>query len=165
VTGKNDSTEHAFKLTLELFGTPEEVREIAKIDREAHTYEEARLALKEVVNKPLTSRSGLQATISNKTVDKILSGKAVDQSFDREAHFLAAANLEKLFSNAMEPFNFDKDTEKNNEHLKAIRRLYAPMAFNGRIVPVKFTVKEMDNERDGTRIYSLEAIDVDLDKK
>ncbi|GHV48276.1 hypothetical protein AGMMS49546_38710 [Spirochaetia bacterium] len=93
------------------------------------------------------------------------SGKAVDKSFDREAHFRAAANLEKLFSNAIEPFNFDKATEKNNEHLKAIRRLYAPMVCNGRVVPVKFTIKEMDNERDGRRIYTLEAIDVDLDKK
>jgi hypothetical protein len=165
VIEKKDSTEQALKLTLDLFGLPEEVRKIAKIDREAHTYEEARTALRGIVNKPLKSRSGLQATVSNKTVDKILSGKAVDKSFDREAHFLAAANLEKLFSRAIEPFSFDKDTEKNNEHLKAIRRLYTPMAFNGRIVPVKFTIKEMDNERDGTRIYSLEAIDVDLDKK
>jgi hypothetical protein len=70
--------------------------------------------------------------------------KAVDKSFNREVHFLAAANFEKLFSHAIEPFNFDKDTEKNNEHLKVIRRLYSPMTFNGRIVPVKFTIKEMD---------------------
>jgi hypothetical protein len=162
---KKNSTEQALTLTIGLFGTSEEIREIAKTDREAHSYEEARINLKAVVNKPLKSRSGLQATVSNKTVDKILSGKAVDKSFDRSAHFLATANLEKLFSKAIEPFNFDKDAEKNNEHLKAIRRLYAPMLFNGRIIPVKFTIKEMDNERDGTRIYSLEAIDVDLDKK
>ncbi|GHU16025.1 hypothetical protein FACS1894163_04620 [Spirochaetia bacterium] len=162
---KKNSTEQADKLTVELFGSPEEVREMAKTDREAHSYEEARTALREVVNKPLKSRSGLQATVSNNTVEKILSGKAVDKSFDRKAHFRAAANLEKLFSNAIEPFNFDKAAEKNNEHLKAIRRLYAPMAFNGRVVPVKFTIKEMDNERDGRRIYTLEAIDVDLDKK
>jgi hypothetical protein len=35
VTGKKDSTEQALKLTLELFGTPEEVREMAATDREA----------------------------------------------------------------------------------------------------------------------------------
>jgi hypothetical protein len=39
------------------------------------------------------------------------------------------------------------------------------MAFDDRIVSIKFTIKEMDNKWDGTRIYSLEAIDVDLDKK
>jgi hypothetical protein len=39
------------------------------------------------------------------------------------------------------------------------------MFYRGRIIPVKFTVMEMFNEKDGKRIYSLEAIDADLDKK
>jgi hypothetical protein len=39
------------------------------------------------------------------------------------------------------------------------------MFFIGRIVPIKFTIKELNNEQEGTRIYSLEAIDVNLDKK
>ncbi|GHU59350.1 hypothetical protein FACS189444_4480 [Spirochaetia bacterium] len=48
---KKNSTEQADKLTIELFGTPKEVREMAKTDREAHSYEEACTALREVVNK------------------------------------------------------------------------------------------------------------------
>jgi hypothetical protein len=43
--------------------------------------------------------------------------------------------------------------------------MYAPMFFNERIIPVKFTIKVMLNEKEGKRIYSLEAIDADLDKK
>jgi hypothetical protein len=38
------------------------------------------------------------------------------------------------------------------------------MYFNDRIVPVKITVKEMKNLKDGNRIYTLRAIDIDLDK-
>jgi hypothetical protein len=39
------------------------------------------------------------------------------------------------------------------------------MNFKERIIPVKFTVTVMLNEKEGKRIYSLEAIDVDLEKK
>ncbi len=159
--GNKNSTDKAYELTMKQFGSPEKVREMAKMERNARTYDEARSMLKELVNKPLKSRSGVEATVSMNSIDKILSGKAIGKSLDREAHFLAAANLERLFSNAIEPFIF----EKNNEHLKAIRRLYAPMAYNDRIIPLKFTVKEMDSTQNANRIYSLEAIDVDLDKK
>jgi len=43
--------------------------------------------------------------------------------------------------------------------------LYAPMEHNGRIVPVKLTVKEYKDIKTQMRLYSIEAIDVDLDKK
>jgi hypothetical protein len=162
-SGKN-STEQAHELTLDMFGTPEEVREMAKIEREAHTREEARTILQELVNKPLKSRAGIEATISNNSIEKILSGKAADKSFNAHAHFLAAANLGKLFSNAIEPFKFPLKPEKSNENYREVRRLYAPMAFDKRIIPVKFTVIVMLNEKEGERIYSLEAIDVDLNK-
>jgi hypothetical protein len=160
-----DSTDKAQSLTLADFGTPEAVREMAKTSRAAHSYDEARFMLRELAGKPLHSRAGIQATISNNSVEKILSGMAVDKSFDKEAHFLAAANIEHLYSNAIEPFKFDRNPDKNNEHLAAIHRLYAPMEFRNMIIPVKYTVKELDNELDGNRIYSLEAIDFPLEMK
>jgi hypothetical protein len=39
------------------------------------------------------------------------------------------------------------------------------MLYNGRIVPIKLTVKETKNRNEGNRLYSLKAIDVDIDKK
>jgi hypothetical protein len=118
-----------------------------------------------LVNKPLKSKAGIAATISKNSIEKILSGKSADKSYDAKAHFLAAANLEKLFSNAIEPFKFPFDPDKNNDNFQEIRRLYAPMSFKGRIIPIKFTIMVMLNEKEGKRIYSLEAIDVDLGKK
>jgi len=160
-----DSTAQAHELTLNMFGILDEVQKMATMEHKAHSYDEARIFLKKLINKPLINRSGIEATLSNKSIDKILSGKAINKSFDKEAHFLAVANLEKLFFYAIEPYKFEKNLSKNNEHLKAIRRLYAPMVFNDKIVPVKFTVKEMESKIAGARIYSIEAINANLSKK
>jgi len=160
-----DSTAQAYALTLGMFGTLDEVREMAQMEQNAHSYDEARFFLKELINKPLISRSGIEATLSNKSVDKILSGKAMDKSFNKEAHFLAVANLEKLFFNAIEPFKFAFNSDKSNENYHEVKRMYAPMLFDKRIIPVKFTVMIMLNQQEGKRIYSLEVIDADLSKK
>jgi len=158
----DSSTEKAKTLKIEDFGTPEEVMETAKAERDAGTREKARSILIGLINKPLKSNTGIEATISKNSIEKILSGKSADKSFDAKAHFLAAANLDKLFSNTIEPFKFPLDPDKNNENYIEIKRLYAPMDFKGRIIPVKFTVMIMQNKKEGKRIYSLEAIDVDL---
>lgn len=54
-------------------------------------------------------------------------------------------------------------------NLKAIHRTYAPMLLseNGekRIVPVKFTVKEYTDKNTRNKLYSIEAIDFDLNEK
>jgi hypothetical protein len=164
VNGQNDSSKRAHELRLDSFGTPEEVREMAKTERNVYTRGEARIILRAIVNQPLTSKAGIEATLSNNAIEKILSGKAVDKSFESKAHFLAVANLDKLFSQAIEPFNFPFDPSKSNENYRAVRRLYAPMAYKENIILVKFTVMEMRNETEGKRIYSLEAINVDLKK-
>jgi hypothetical protein len=161
----SSSNEKAKELTLSMFGSPEEVREKAKMPRMANTFTEAREILNSLIGNPLESASGLIATISKNSSKEILSGKAVDNSFERKAHVLAAANVDKLFSNAVEPWIFELNPEKSNNGVKAIRRLYAPMFYNGRIVPVKLTVKEIKNRNEGNRLYSLKAIDVDIDKK
>jgi hypothetical protein len=148
-----------------MFGTPENVKKMVKTGTAAQTREEARNSLKNCIGKPLKSRSGIEATISKNSIEKILSGKATDKSFNPKAHFLAAANLEKLFVNALEPFKFPLNPDKRNENYQEVRRLYAPMAFEGRIIPVKFTIMVMRNEKEGKRVYSLEAIDADLVKK
>jgi hypothetical protein len=111
-----------------------------------------------LIGNPLKSASGLTATISKNSVKEILSGKAVENSFERQAHMLAVANVDKLFSNAIEPWDFELNPEKSNEGMKAIRRLYAPMLYNDRIIPVKLTVKEIKNLNEGNRLYSLKAI-------
>jgi hypothetical protein len=156
------STEKAKTLIATDFGTPDEVKEKARPIRSAHTFNEARGILEDMVNRPMTSRNNLVAVLSNNSIKKILSGPAVADSMCRDAHLLAALNLNKLFSNAIEPWRFELNPAKNNDNIAEIHRLYAPLRFNDKVITVKITVKEMKSKREGNRIYSIEAIDTEI---
>ena len=64
-----------------------------------------------------------------------------------------------------EPWEFDLNPHKNNDGLKDRHILYAPMEYARRILPVKLTVKEYLDPQAKLKLYALEAIDFDLDKK
>jgi hypothetical protein len=159
----DSSDEKAKELTISMFGTPDEVREMAKPIRLTNGLAETKETLKKIAQKgELTSKSGITASLSGKSVDKIMSGQASQQSFSQKAHWLAAANIDKLFENAIEPWEFELDPGKNNENLKGRKYLYAIMNYERAILPVKITVKEYKQQGIGKRIYSLEAIAVEI---
>jgi hypothetical protein len=157
------SVTQARQLKASAWGTPEEVAEMAKTPRLVYGLEEAEKILKEVAKRgALRSKSGFEGVLSGKSIKEILSGQETKKSFDRKAHYLAAANIDKLFSNAIEPWTFDLDPRKNNAELKNRRYLYAPMEYNDKIIPVRFTTKEYKQKDDNKRIYSITAIDVKI---
>jgi hypothetical protein len=135
------------------------------MDRFPNSYAEARKILSGFVDQPFLSTSGLQATLSKKTIEKLLSGKSVTESYDFMAHLLAVGNLDKLYANAIEPWAFEMNPNKNNDSLVSVHRLFAPMEYKEQIAVVKITVKEMKNLKDGNRIYSIKALNVFLNKK
>jgi hypothetical protein len=125
--------------------------------RKARNRREATIILKEIAgNSPFVSKSGLSARLRRRSVGKLVSSVAVNSSFNQEAHYLATANIDKFFSNAIEPWLFELNPNKNNEKLKARRYLFAPMNFKGEIVIIKMTVKEY-HEGDN-KLYSIEAL-------
>jgi len=149
----------ANELHFDLWGTPEEIAIISKPIREARDRKLATAILKEIAeHSPFTSRSGLVARLRRRSVGKLVSSVAVHSSFNPEAHYLAAANIDKYFSNAIEPWFFELNPNKNNEGLKARRYLFAPMEFLERIAIIKFTVKEYYKTENN--IYSIEALDI-----
>jgi hypothetical protein len=153
------SPEKAQELRLEQWGTPEEVKAQASPLRHAGNRREATAILKEIAdNSPFTSKSGLTARLQRRSVGKLVSSVSVHSSFSPEAHYLAAANTDKYFSNAIEPWLFEMNPNKNNEGLKARRYLFAPMEFQGRVVIIKFTVKEYHGAEN--KLYSIEALDI-----
>ena len=155
------SREKARELRLDQWGTLEEVKAMAAPVRQASNRQEATAILKELAgHSPFTSRSGLPARLSNRSIGKIVSRPAVASSFCPEAHYLAAANIDGLYSNAIEPWAFELNPNKENDRLKARRYLYAPMEYGGKIAVVKITVKEYENAQN--KLYSIEAVDVDL---
>jgi hypothetical protein len=157
------SREKAQELRIEQWGTLEEVRAIAAPLRQANSRRVAMEYLKEIVQtSSFTSRSGLSARLSKRSLGKIVSHAAVVSSFCPEAHYLAAANIDKLYSNAIEPWEFELNPNKDNTGLKARRYLFAPMEYNGKIAVVKITVKEYEGTDLQNNLYSIEAVNVDL---
>ena len=157
------SREKAQELRLEHWGTLEEVRAMATPVRQANNRQTAMAYLKEIApNSPFTSRSGLSARLPTRSFGKIVSHAAVTTSFCPEAHYLAVVNIDKLYSNAIEPWEFELNPNKDNTGLKARRYLYAPMEYRGKIVVVKITVKEYVDDDLQNKLYSIEVIDVDL---
>jgi hypothetical protein len=155
----DSSTKKAEYLTLADFGKVEEVKKMAKPARLAASRRGAIEALREIISKGiLTNKSGLKVRISSKAIGKIVSNQAVNTSFCPEAHYLAAANLDYLFINSIEPWKFELNPTKNNDGLKDRHYLYAPMIYEYSVVFVKITVKEYINDQLENKLYSIEVI-------
>jgi len=155
----DSSTEKAQLLKIEDFGTLDEVLKMAEPKRAAASRRYASIFLKEIVKKGvLTNKAGFRARLSSKSVGKIVSNQAVNTSFNADAHYLAAANLDYLFINSIEPWKFEFNPHKNNDGLKERRYFYAPLFHDGSIVMVKITVKEYLNELLENKLYSVEVI-------
>ena len=146
------------------FGLPDQVRIVAHMNRQSETYAQARKILYSLIGHPMVSRSGLCATISRKSIEKILSGTSVEDSHNYKAHILAAGNIDQIYTNSIEPWNFEMNPDKNNDGLVGVHRLFAPLEYEGIINVVKITVKEMKNPNDGNRIYTIKTLDVFLKK-
>jgi hypothetical protein len=156
----DSSTEKAKTLTINDFGVANKVSEAAKPKRSAKNRREAVLILREIVKKGvLTNKTGVKVRISGKTVGKIVSNQAINTSYSQESHYLAAANLDYLFINSIEPWNFELNPSKNNDGLKERHYLYSPLEYEGSLVLVKITVKEYINDQLENNLYSIEVID------
>jgi len=163
----DSSTEKARYLKIEDFGTPDEVHEMAKPLRTASNRPEATRILKEIIktNSILISKSKTKARIASTSIGKLVSNEAERSSFSKEAHYLAVANIDKLFINSIEPWKFELNPNKNNQGLKERKFLYAPFKYGRNILIVKFTVKSYQNETLLNKIYSIEAMDICMEKK
>jgi len=169
----DSSSEKAKTLKIEDFGTPDEVREMAKPIRYAKSRLEAEKAIESIISSndtvkrsaiELKNKSGFSAFLRRSSIGKLVSG-IQEKGIPKEALWQAAANIDKLFANSIEPWKFDLNPNKNNDGLKDRYILYAPMEYAKRILPVKLTVKEYFDPRVKLKLYSIEAIDFDLDKK
>jgi SOS response regulatory protein OraA/RecX len=158
------SNEKAKELNISNFGSPDEVRKQAKPLRAANDRRQAEAILKEIMKKgPLASKSGIIARLTSKTIGKMVSSNALNKSCDKGVHYLALANLDRLFSQAIEPWQFMVNPEKNNQGLKARHYLYAPFERNKNMTIVKFTVKEYSRPDLTNTLYSIEALELILE--
>jgi hypothetical protein len=106
--------------------------------------------------------TGMKASVSKKSVKKMMDESAVWKSASLGAHFAAIANVDKLFEVAIRHGQRPGNREEDAENIKAIHKFDAPMPFNGEVWRVRMTVKEfLRRDADGDRIYTLEIADVE----
>jgi len=169
----DSSTWIAKTLKIEDFGTLNEVLDMARPIREAKSRAEAVSALEAIISNngavkqsfvELKSKCGVSALLRRSSIGKLVSG-VQEKGMPKEALRQAAANIDKLFENSIEPWKFELNPNKNNDGLKNRRILYAPMEYAKSILPVKLTVKEYFDPLAAMKLYSIETIDFDLNKK
>jgi hypothetical protein len=106
--------------------------------------------------------TGMKASVSKKSVKKMMDDSAVWKSASLGAHFAAIANVDKLFEVAIRHGQRPGNRQEDEENIKAVHKFDAPMPFNGEIWRVRMTVKEfVRTDPDGDRIYTLEIADVE----
>lgn len=128
--------------------------------RPARTFTEARTAAKEFQGKALeNAATGMTASVSRNSLDKMLSGSAAKKSTTPAEHSLAVANLDELFANAVP--GWTKADRAGDPNIVAVHRMFAPMRTEAGVRLVKMTVKELALGADGNRLYSVEALDVE----
>jgi hypothetical protein len=129
----------------------------AKLPRNANSYAKARETLGALRGREFeNSRSGLRATLTRSGIEKILSGKAAHKSDSVGAHMFAAVNIDKLFERGVV-----LAAEKGNKGgVLVSHKIYAPFFFKGKTLVAKVTVQEL-SPKDGNRLYSVEALDIE----
>lgn len=128
--------------------------------RAAKTFSEARDAVKQFQGKPLSNTStGMVASVSRNSLDKMLSSSAAKKSTSPAEHSLAVANIDELFANAI--LGWTKADRAGDTNVVAVHRMFAPMRTDDGVRLVKITVKGMGVETQGNRIYTVESLDVE----
>ncbi|UUE95361.1 hypothetical protein [Comamonas thiooxydans] len=139
-------------------------REAAPEMRAAANFMQARQAVKEFQGKPLTNAvTGMQAVVSRKTLDKMLSSKAVSKSDSATAHATAVANVDHLFEQAI--WGWSKPDRNADTNFEAIHRFFAPMAYGDKQLLVKLTVKEVKLSGQSNPLYTVEAVELNESKR
>jgi len=131
--------------------------------RQAKNFTEAEKAGKEFTGKELTNRqTGMAATVSNKTLGKMLSVSASEKSISQQVHAFAVANVDALYERA--ELLDSHDDNKGDTNIKQIHRFGVIMQHEDEFYPIKITVKEYSQESQGKRIYTVEAVDIEKEK-
>ena len=127
--------------------------------RTATSFDEARSIVSELLGEPLVNKeTGMVATVSKRSLEKLLSGKAAHKSSNLKDHLTAVANIDQLFENAI--LGWTEQHKNADPNISGVHKLFAPLNIDGQVKLAKLTVKEMAFNQ-GNRMYSVETIEVE----
>lgn len=123
--------------------------------------DELKESLAPLLNQNITNKNtGETAFITNKSIQKMRSEKAIkkslDNGFTRNEHFEAVKNIKELFENSKKAF--ESEGKKQNDKNLKIHRYNADLNINDKEANALITIKEVIEQ--GKRIYSLELEDL-----
>jgi hypothetical protein len=118
----------------------------------------ARIQAQSFLNTPIENiETGLVATVSRESLDKMLSKSNVDRSVSPRAHMTAVANLDALFRLATQE---DEHASRTPEVVAAIRIFDAPLPLEGEVLRARMLTKVFRRQTDGARLYFVEAVEI-----
>lgn len=136
-------------------------RAAAKLNalREVNGSQQAKEAAKSFLDDPLTNLdSGIAATVSATSLSKMLSRSAWGGSMSVPAHMRAVGNLDTLFPLAV--LRQSRSDRNRNADVAAMHHFEVPMPFEGQVLRVKILAKQLAAKEQGTRLYSVEAVEI-----
>jgi len=153
----DSSNEMAKTLKAEDWGSLDEVIKMSIMMRKANSKKEAKTILFELRNKGYlknSQNSKIKPTLSRQAIKKLSNGDLT-----------IAVNIDQLFKHAIKPWEFELNPDKDNSDIEDRYYMFAPINKNGKLFPVKITILKHNDDEKGTRLYSGEIIEYELDKK
>jgi hypothetical protein len=143
----------------------ESFRELAGLEksmRRVRGSNQARAVRGGIVGKSLTNiETGIVATVSGESFDKMMSKSNVERSISSQAHMQALGNIDTLFRLATLEKTRPGKKEHDAEHINAIRHFVVPMPFDGNVLQVRILAKEFKQTAQGNRLYLVEAVEIE----
>lgn len=101
--------------------------------------------------------------VTRRTIDKATSGKASSKSISKQAHYLAAANIDRLWEKS---FSHGIEPDKNGaQEIKGVHKRTAYMRDGENIYRVKLTAKQYNSIENTNHLYSVEVEDILLEEQ
>lgn len=160
-TGAGESDEN---IKLSVVIKPDDKREVAIVKAEKEhgfkNFKEAKQWAKEnIVGEYENSEIGI-VNISNKSIDKYLSGKAVEKSLNVDVHLSTLKVVPSIIENSV--VGEIHEDNKGDVNIRDIVRLYGCVDIDGTLYRVKSTVKRYVNDNEKTKAYSYEVTEIEL---
>ena len=119
--------------------------------------------LKSTLGKLVNISTGIEATLSKKSLDKMTSAKALEKSkangFSLDEHFELAAKIKPLFESAILVSSHGNLKNPGDPNVVSMKRFVAAAILqSGKKADVLITVKE--SIANGHRIYSIELDEI-----
>lgn len=107
--------------------------------------------------------TNFEVFVTRRTIDKATSGKASSKSISKQAHYLAAANIDLLWGKSF-PNNIEPD-KNGAQEIKGVHKRTAYMRDGKNTYRVKLIAKQYNSIENTNHLYSVEIEEILLEEQ